>query len=114
MLLHLNSHTAADIKQSKYWCRIVARFFVWLKLAQFINISRDNFCLLLDCISQSKTKDKCNEYGMEIRFGMKKESLSVSVVAPPDTASVVALYENDSQVAPWTLFQVTYGRSATV
>ena len=45
---------------------------------------------------------------------MENTTLRMSVVAAPDTASVVVLYESDSQVAPWTLFQVTYGRFSTV
>ena len=66
------------------------------------------------CESGGLTKVTCREYGLEICFGLKSETLSISVVAPPNTASNTVLCESDSPVAPWTLFQVTYGRPATV
>ena len=54
------------------------------------------------------------EYGLEMRLRNKKSSLSVSVAAPPDTASIIVLREGETPVAPWSLFQATYGRAMLV
>ena len=41
-------------------------------------------------------------------------TLSVDAVAPLDIASIIVLREGEGTVAPWSLFQVTYGKATAV
>ena len=54
------------------------------------------------------------EYGLELCLRIKNPTLPVSVVAPPDTASIIVRREGEIFVAPWSRFQVTDGRATTV
>ena len=45
------------------------------------------------CESGGIAKEQCREYGLELCFGSKNETLFVSVVGPPDIASINVLRE---------------------
>ena len=66
------------------------------------------------CGSGGLTKEICRAYGLELRRGDKNPSLSVSVVAPPDTASITILCERETSIAPWTIFHGNYGTTTAV
>ena len=66
------------------------------------------------CGSGGLTKEICRAYGLELRRGDKNPSLSVSVVAPPDTASITILCEGETSIAPWTIFHINYGKATAV
>ena len=58
------------------------------------------------CESGGISEDKCREYGLEIGLGILSPTVSVSVVAPLDIASIIGLCEGNGESCPWTLFQV--------
>ena len=56
----------------------------------------------------------CRPYGVELCLGIKDPTLSVSVVAPPTTASITVMCKGDTLIAPWTIFHIDYGKSTGV
>ena len=52
--------------------------------------------------------------GLELCRGENNPSLSVSVVAPPDTASITILCKSETSIAPWTIFHINYGKATAV
>ena len=66
------------------------------------------------CESGGLTQGFCWEYGLELCRGEKNLSLSVSVVAPPDTASITILCEGETSIAPWTFVHINYGKATAV
>ena len=52
------------------------------------------------CESGGLPQEIRREYGLELCRGDKHPSLLVSVVAPPDTASITILCESETSIAP--------------
>ena len=50
------------------------------------------------CESGGSSPAECREYSLEIGFGHKNPTLSVSVVATPDTASIIVLCEGRKRI----------------